>query len=41
MSKKLEVVLRKMKVNELKKEISKENIKGYSKMRKEEIIKLM
>ncbi len=41
MSKKLEVVLRKMKVNELKKEISKENIKGYSKMRKEEIINLM
>jgi len=41
MSKKLEVVLRKMKVGELKKEISKQNIRGYSKMRKEEIINLM
>ena len=41
MSKRLEAVLRKMKVGELKKEISKQNIKGYSKMRKEEIINLM
>jgi len=41
MSKKLEVVLRKMKVGELKKEISKQNIKGYSKMGKDEIINLM
>lgn len=41
MSKKLEVVLRKMKVGELKKEISKQNIKGYSKMKKEEVINLM
>ena len=34
-------VLQKMKVGDLKKEISKQNIKGYSKLRKAEIIKLM
>ena len=34
-------VLQKMKVNELKKEISKQNIRGYSKLKKAEIIKIM
>ncbi len=34
-------VLQKMKVGDLKKEISKQNIKGYSKLKKAEIIKLM
>jgi len=38
---KLIEVLKKMKVGELKKEIAKQNIKGYSKMKKAEIIKLM
>jgi len=41
MSKNLEMILRKMKVGDLKKEISKQNIRGYSKMKKEEIINLM
>jgi len=34
-------VLQKMKVADLKKEISKQNIKGYSKLKKAEIIKIM
>jgi len=34
-------VLQKMKVADLKKEISKQNIKGYSKLKKTEIIKIM
>ena len=34
-------VLSKMKVAELKKEVSKTNIKGYSKMKKSELIDLM
>ena len=34
-------ILQKMKVNELKKEISKQNIKGYSKLKKAEIIKII
>tara|TARA_R110002096_G_scaffold429609_1_gene642624 strand:+ start:205 stop:2583 length:2379 start_codon:yes stop_codon:yes gene_type:complete len=34
-------ILQKMKVADLKKEISKQNIKGYSKLRKAEIIKIM
>ena len=34
-------VLKKMKVGDLKKEISKQNIKGYSKLKKAEIIKIM
>jgi len=38
---KLIEILRKMKVSDLKKEISKQNIKGYSKLRKAEIIKIM
>lgn len=37
----LKDVLKKMKVGELKKEISKTNIRGYSKLRKDEIIKMM
>jgi len=34
-------ILQSYSVNELKKEISKQNIKGYSKMKKAEIINLM
>jgi predicted RNA methylase len=34
-------VLKKMKVSDLKKEIDKQNIKGYSKLKKAEIIKIM
>ena len=41
MSKKLEMHLKKMKVSDLKKEISKQNIKGYSKLTKENIISIM
>lgn len=37
----LKNVLQKMKVADLKKEISKTNIRGYSKLRKDEIIKMM
>ena len=38
---KLIEILQKMKVSDLKKEISKQNIKGYSKLKKAEIIKIM
>ena len=38
---KLIEVLQKMKVSDLKREISKQNIKGYSKLKKAEIIKIM
>ena len=38
---KLIEILRKMKVSDLKREISKQNIKGYSKLKKAEIIKIM
>tara|TARA_S200002703_G_scaffold66519_2_gene57686 strand:- start:1308 stop:1892 length:585 start_codon:yes stop_codon:yes gene_type:complete len=37
----LEKTLRNMKVTELKKEISKTNVRGYSKLKKEDIINLM
>ena len=41
MSKELEDKLRSMKVSNLKKEISKTNVRGYSKLKKEEVIKFM
>lgn len=41
MSKELEDKLRSMKVGDLKKEISKTNVRGYSKLKKEEVIKFM
>jgi hypothetical protein len=37
----LEKILRNMKITELKKEISKTNVRGYSKLKKEDIINLM
>ena len=37
----LELILKKMKVQNLKQEISKQNIKGYSKLKKADLIKLM
>ena len=41
MSKELEDKLRSMKVGDLKKEISKTNVRGYSKLKKEDVIKFM
>jgi len=41
MSAELEKKLRTMKVSDLKKEISKTNVKGYSKLKKEEVIQFM